>query len=59
VWNLQFQKYFLALIQDVNNEATINIIQNPSKMLGASKNIYTTVQISWSVSQKEINNVLE
>ncbi|THF73227.1 DUF3883 domain-containing protein [Cohnella fermenti] len=51
-------KYYLVIVHNVNDEAEVNIIQNPSGKISANKNIFTSVQINWSVSQSEINNLL-
>lgn len=48
------KKYFLCVISNLNEEAEIIFIQNPASKLQPQKNIYTTIQISWSVTQSQL-----
>lgn len=49
------EKYYVALIMNISNIPQIKFIQNPTKKLKAKKNIYSTIQLSWSVSQKDLD----
>ena len=51
----QKNKYYLVLIKNILATPEISIIQNPAKKLKADKNFYTTIQINWSVSEKNLN----
>lgn len=51
------EKYFLVLISNINEIPKIKIINNPAKELSPKKNIYTTIQINWSVNEKELNKI--
>ena len=46
--------YYLAIVRDVSISPTIQFICNPASKLYATKRIYTTVQVSWDVSEKNL-----
>lgn len=48
------EKYFLCVISNLSEKAEIVFIQNPSDKLNPKKNIYTSIQISWSVTQNQL-----
>lgn len=47
--------YFVVIIKSVNDNPKVSIIQNPTSVLKAKRGIYTTVQVSWSVPENELN----
>jgi hypothetical protein len=49
--------YFLCIVSNLGDKADIILIQNPAKKLKPKKNIYTTIQISWSVSQNQLSEL--
>ncbi|WP_164126410.1 DUF3883 domain-containing protein [Sphingobacterium luzhongxinii] len=49
------ESYYLCLISDVADAPQIQILQNPAAHIEAEKYVYTTIQVSWTVSQKIIN----
>ncbi len=51
-------KYFLVLIRNLAQAAEIKFIQNPATKLKTRKNLYTTVQLNWSVSDKDLSPFL-
>jgi hypothetical protein len=46
--------YFLCIISNLSQSPKIVFIRNPFKKLNPKKNIYTTIQISWSVTEKQL-----
>ncbi len=46
--------YFLCVISNLIETPKIIFIQNPAIKLNPKKNIYTTIQISWSVTQYQL-----
>lgn len=46
--------YFLCIISNLNQNPKIVFIRNPFEKLNPKKNIYTTIQISWSVTEKQL-----
>lgn len=48
------EKYFLCLVSNLNEKAEIVFIQNPADKLNPKKNIYTSIQISWSITQNQL-----
>jgi len=48
------EKYFLCVVSNLNEKAEIVFIQNPADKLNPKKNIYTSIQISWSVTQSQL-----
>ena len=56
-WQTAIKKgneYFLVLVKNLSKDAEIIFVQNPAQKLKIRKNIYTTIQLNWSVSQKEL-----
>jgi hypothetical protein len=47
-------KYFLCVISNIGEQPKIVFIQNPFEKLKPKKNIYTTIQISWSVTKTQL-----
>jgi hypothetical protein len=48
--------YYLAIVRNLKNDAKITFIQNPASVFNAKKNIYTSLQIQWSITDDELNN---
>lgn len=44
-------KYFLALVSNLDKKPLLTLIQNPARKLRAEKKIYTTIQISWTIGK--------
>lgn len=49
--------YFLCVISNLGKEAEISFIQNPFEKLNAKKNIYTSIQINWSVTANQLAEI--
>lgn len=49
------EDYYLCLISNVSALPQIQILQNPAGRIEAEKYVYTTIQVSWTISQKIIN----
>lgn len=47
-------KYFLCVVSNLNEKAEIVFIQNPADKLNPKRNIHTSIQISWSVTQTQL-----
>lgn len=47
--------YFLCIISNIADTPNVKFIENPAVKLNPKKNIYTTVQVNWSVNAKELN----
>ncbi|MDE3235482.1 MAG: DUF3883 domain-containing protein [Bacteroidota bacterium] len=59
-WQVATEKgedFFLCIIKNVNENPEINFIQNPAFKIKPKKNIYTTIQINWSVTEKDLNTL--
>jgi hypothetical protein len=48
------KNYFLCVISNLSEIPNIIFIQNPAQKLSPKKNIFTSIQISWSVSQNQL-----
>lgn len=48
------QNYFLCIVSNLNEQPQINFIRNPASKLNPKKNIYTSIQVSWSVTQNQL-----
>jgi hypothetical protein len=51
------EKYILCIVKNIPQDPTICFISNPAKMLKPKKNIYTTIQINWSITQNQLENI--
>lgn len=47
--------YYLCVIKNIDSQPVIQLINNPAEKLNVSKNMHTVIQVSWSVSGKELN----
>jgi hypothetical protein len=50
-------KYFLCVVKNIPENPTIHFIKNPARKLEVKKNIYTTIQISYTVTESQLENV--
>lgn len=50
--------YILCIVRNIPKNPTIHFITDPFGKLHARKNLFTTIQISWSVGQFEFENKL-
>ncbi len=48
--------YYLAIVRNVTKVPEIQFIQNPAGIFQPDKNIYTSIQVQWSVSDKVLKN---
>ena len=56
-WKVATEKqnsYFLCIVSGINNSPQIKFIQNPALKLKPQKNIVTTIQINWSLTNKQL-----
>jgi hypothetical protein len=51
--------YFLCVVSNLNTEPNILFIQNPADKLKPKKNIYTSIQICWNVSQNQLSELYD
>jgi len=59
-WTVAKEKaddYFICIVKNIPDDPKISFIQNPSIKLEPKRNIYTTIQINWSITDKELNKV--
>lgn len=49
--------YFLCIVSNLSEEAKISFIKNPFEKLSAKKNIYTSIQINWSVTANQLAEI--
>lgn len=47
-------KYYLAVVTNLNNKPEITFIQNPASKLKPNKNFVTTIQIHWNISSGQL-----
>lgn len=48
------ENYYLCVVSNLNKKPGIIFIQNPANKLTAKKNIFTSIQISWSITEKQL-----
>jgi hypothetical protein len=61
-WNVAIankENYILCIVKNVSYSPEMTFIINPSKKLSPNKNIYTVLQINWSVTEKELLKINE
>lgn len=51
-------RYYVVVVKNISNKPEILIIQNPTLKLRAKINIFTTVQVSWNVSHKNLKSII-
>lgn len=49
-------KYYLLVISDLSSTPTTKIIQDPAATLKPNRNVYTTIQVSWTVSKNALKD---
>lgn len=47
--------YYLCIIKSIESQPTVHFINNPAGRLKPNKNIHTVIQVSWSVSEEQLN----
>lgn len=47
-------KYYLILVKNLSSTPELIMIQDPASRLKARKSIYTTIQVSWNVDEKNL-----
>ena len=56
-WQIATEKgddYFLCIVKKIGSNPEISFIQNPASKIKPKKNIFTTIQINWSVTENEL-----
>lgn len=49
--------YYLAIVRNLSSAISIQIIQNPTDKLQAKKNVFTAVQIRWTIGDAELGKL--
>ncbi len=49
-------KYYLVLVKNLSTDPQLLIVKNPASKLKVKKNIYTTIQVSWTVSDRDLTH---
>ncbi|MFA5130142.1 MAG: DUF3883 domain-containing protein [Patescibacteria group bacterium] len=50
------EKYYLVIVKNISAVPEITVIQNPASKFKPQKNVYTTLQVNWSVSNKVLSH---
>jgi hypothetical protein len=50
------ERYFLVVVRNISDKPEFQIVQDPAHKFDARKNIYTTVQVRWSISERELKS---
>ena len=51
--------YYIAIVSNLNEKPQIKFIKNPFSKLAPTDNIITTLQINWSVTEKQLKEVYD
>lgn len=47
--------YFVSVVKNIGKNPEIQFIKNPAKKFNPEKSVHTVIQVTWSVSEKELN----
>ena len=50
------EDYYVCLVKNVETKPEIRLINNPAKRYNPNHNINSIIQVSWIVSEKELNH---
>lgn len=50
--------YYLCIVRNINDQAEVQLIKNPAEFLKPVRSVRSSIQINWSVSDKELKSVL-
>ena len=53
----QKDKYYLCIVRNLNKKQELEFINNPAQYIKPTKSIRTTIQINWTVSDKELKSI--
>lgn len=53
----QKKRYYVVIVKNISAIPEFIIIQDPVSKINAKKNIYTTIQVNWGVSEKELSKI--
>lgn len=59
-WSTATEKkdtYYLCIVKNVGTSPEISFIQNPSIKINPKRNIYTTIQINWQVTENQLKKI--
>ncbi|MFT3794659.1 DUF3883 domain-containing protein [Flavobacterium sp.] len=51
------EKYYLAIVSNIEKKPKIDLIKNPALSTKPQKNVFTVVQVNWSISEKELKTI--
>ncbi len=51
------EKYYLCLVSNLNEQPEIIFVRNPAEKIKPKKNIYTSIQVSWSVTHNQLTEL--
>lgn len=51
-------KYYLAIVSNIENEPQIRLIKNPAELINPTRNVFSIIQVNWSVSEKSLKNIV-
>lgn len=49
--------YYLCLVSNVANEPEIRFIQNPAQKLSPKRHLYTSIQVSWGITENQLSAI--
>lgn len=52
-------RYFLAIVTNLKENAEIFYVQNPAASISPKRNLYSTIQVQWSVQLSQLSKHLE
>lgn len=60
-WSMAKEKgdlYYLVVVVNVDNIPFVNLINNPAKIIRPRKNLATVIQVTWSLTAREVQALL-
>lgn len=51
-------KYYVAIVSNIEEKPEISLIKNPAEHINPTRNVFSIIQVNWSVSEKELNTII-
>ncbi len=50
--------YYVAIVSNIENKPQIRLIKNPAEQINPTRNVFSIIQVNWSVSEKSLKNIV-
>lgn len=49
--------YYVAIVSNIESKPEISLIKNPAEIITPKRNVFSIIQVNWSVSEKDLNKI--